>query len=1600
MKPSLQVDLKLQARVLSVSVVLLGLSVWLGWVFGLEILKSLLPGLPSMKPNTAISLTLCGGSLGLACNKSSNLSIRLASFVLTGIAMLMAAATLAEYVLNWNFALNSLFIKSLPNAGIDTHLNRTSITSAVMFLLIGAALYLMTAGRHYALIQALALTTGILAILAFGGYLFGHFDFPFLMASSGMAAHTAFGFFGLAAGILLATAQNGWLPKLLPHIRTISITVSVCILFISIVAMMHSTNQNRKTVDAVVQKYSLLSLIKDITSEALEYQSIHRSYLLTGNSSLLPRGGEVADTIFANLDALKHFTVGNPGQRVNLSQLTGQFESLFTLTGKLILLRQNQGTQTAAEILDNSEIERLYQNIIGTLTGIEVPEHNLLQEQLKSAELKDSISKIVMSTVLALSSGVLLLTFNILNNEIKQRKQSERLEKSRSKVLELLACGAAFPSVLEAIVLGVEDENPEMHCSILLLDETGKRLLHGAAPSLPAFYIQAIDGVEIGYGVGSCGTAASTGQRVVVSDIQSHPFWTNFKDLAQQADLASCWSEPIFSSQGQVLGTFAIYHPDIHYPSQAHLALIEQTAKLASIAIEKHHIDLALKASETRYRNLFEANPLPMWVFDVETLNFLAVDDAAIEHYGYSREEFLSMKITDIRPTADRERLQQIIRTVGTHAQKVGSWTHLTKDGREIKMEITAQRLLFEGRQAVITLANDVTERLQIEQQLRKLSMAVEQSPESIVITDLEATIEYVNDAFTRISGYSRQESIGKNIGLIQSGLTSPDIYEQLWTTLREGRIWQGEFINKHKDGTLYNEYSIIVPIKDKQGMISHYVAIQEDVTEKMKINAELAQHRHHLEGLVLQRTSELQEAKAAAEAANIAKSVFLSNMSHEIRSPMNAVLGFCYLLEHQSLPEESLDLVHKIHSSGKTLLAIINDILDFSKIEAGRLDIENQPFQLNDILENLANLMSANAGSKNLELAIIPPLGVNYLIGDELRLQQILVNLLINAIKFTEAGEVELNINIETENENRIDLRFSVKDTGIGISQEQQQSIFDAFSQADSSISRRFGGTGLGLAICQQLVSLMGGRLNITSKLGAGSEFWFTLPLQRYTQALEKPVELHHLEVLVVDDCETVRNALQRLVTSFGWKADMVNSGENAVLQALAKRPEPYDVILLDWKMPGLDGIATAQALKQALAEQSPPAKKLPIILMVTAFSQDELKTQPGIEYIDGMVNKPVTPSSLLDALHRALQRDKTELAAQPAEANKQPHCRLTDVRILVVDDSEMNREVARRILAREGAVISEARDGQEALDWLLEHNGMVDVVLMDVQMPRLDGYAATRMIRQQQNFSSLPVLALTAGAFKNLQDAALDAGMDDFISKPFNADLLIQKIQYWSHQQDKFNATQSRIKKQSIIAITDMPELTGINLTRGLELWGELDDYRHYLARFVSQYRHAGAEIIQSANAGDTDAVAALAHKLQGSAASLALDKIYLNSQHVEKALANPTLLVGAAEALQQAIDEVAGSVSDWLAITAESSEIAPDHRSNQNNKNVVKALLENLLKVLDEDTPANAKPLISKLETLLDTQVLEEIKASILNFDFRKAEDLTRKLIDSLL
>ncbi|MBI5899090.1 MAG: PAS domain S-box protein [Rhodocyclales bacterium] len=669
---------------------------------------------------------------------------------------------------------------------------------------------------------------------------------------------------------------------------------------------------------------------------------------------------------------------------------------------------------------------------------------------------------------------------------------------------------------------------------------------------------------------------------------------------------------------------------------RAALSLMED-AVAARLNLEA--ANLALREGEASYREMFGANPHPMWVFDLETLDFLAVNDAAVAKYGWSHQEFLALNLRDIR---DPDQVPPMIESIASAAENAtadaaerGIWRHRTRNGRELLVEITAHGIQYGGRRAMVVLAHDVTQRLRSEEQLRKLSLAVEQSPDCVVITDVDARIEYVNAAFVRVTGYSREQVMGQNPRILHSGGTPRATYESMWRTLMAGESWKGEFHNRRADGSDYIEFAIITPIRQTDGRITHYVAIKEDVTEKKRIAAELDAHRHHLEELVASRTAELDEARRRADSANQAKSTFLANMSHEIRTPMNAIIGLTHLLQQSPLNDAQRERLSKIDGAAYHLLAIINDVLDLSKIEAGRMQLEDTEFQLDELMEQVRTLIAADAEAKGLSLRIEFGATPRCLRGDPTRLRQGLLNFAGNALKFTERGGIVLRAIAEARENDGVLLRLEVEDTGIGIADDTMATLFAAFEQGDRSTTRKYGGTGLGLAITRRLARMMGGDAGGESRPGVGSRFWLTARLRHgsgqpprapaappSSGPVAEPVDsCAGRQILLAEDNPINREVATELLHAIGLRVDVAENGRQA-LERIAGAT--YDLVLMDMQMPVLDGVEATRAIRAR-----PDGGTIPIIAM-TANAFDDDRRRCFEAGMNDFIAKPVDPAQL----------------------------------------------------------------------------------------------------------------------------------------------------------------------------------------------------------------------------------------------------------------------------------------------------------------------------------------------------------------------------------
>lgn len=699
----------------------------------------------------------------------------------------------------------------------------------------------------------------------------------------------------------------------------------------------------------------------------------------------------------------------------------------------------------------------------------------------------------------------------------------------------------------------------------------------------------------------------------------------------------------------------------------------------------------------------------------------------------------------------------------------VGEWTYLAADGSRIPVLLTVSVLRRDDGQLLgyLGIAVDLTLRKAREAALtfseNKLRGLFELSPLGIVLIGADGVFVESNPAFQELVGYSEEDLRSLN----HSTLTSPDYGRQEHGIMAalQGRGSYGPY-EKHyirKDGSRVpvRLNGMVLTIDDKR----YLWAIVEDITTQR--GAETA----------------MISAVADAEAASRAKSDFLANMSHEIRTPMHAILGMLKLLQRTALDARQRDYAGKTEQAATTLLEILNDILDFSKIEAGHQMLESQEFELDPLMRNLATILSANVGDKDMEIVYdLDPTIPARLMGDSLRLQQVLINLAGNAVKFTQYGEVVVSARVESRDAQHVTLRFEIRDTGIGIAQDKLETIFEGFTQAEASTTRRFGGTGLGLAISRKLVRLMGGELGVESERGIGSRFHFSVDFEVVTGAhghadaapLPRP---ESQKALVVDDNESARESMREMLHSLGWQVDVADSGRKGLdaIEAARATGQTYGVVFLDWRMPGMDGWETSQQIRAGRDGASEP-----LIVMVTAHGRELLSERSAEETaaLDGFLMKPVTVSMLLDAVAgvQASSTGATTVSVLPDSR------RLDGMRILIVEDNPANQQVADELLSAEGAEVSIASGGTIALQLLAGEPTRYDAVLMDIQMPDMDGYTATRRIRAMHGFDRLPVIAMTANVQPSDREASFAAGMDDHVGKPFDLDDLVARLRHWT--------------------------------------------------------------------------------------------------------------------------------------------------------------------------------------------------------------------------
>jgi len=853
---------------------------------------------------------------------------------------------------------------------------------------------------------------------------------------------------------------------------------------------------------------------------------------------------------------------------------------------------------------------------------------------------------------------------------------------------------------------------------------------------------------------------------------------------------------------------------------------------------ERKHFERRLSRNEKALKEAQAIAHLGSWTLDILS-DKLTWSDEVYRIFGVTKDQPLKLGdfLARIHPD-DRDRVQ-----ADWHAALQGSpynSEHRITVDQQVRWvrERAHIRIDDEGRAAfAVGTVQDVTERHEAEEQLRKLSLAIEQTPHSIVITNTAAKIEYVNEAFVRNTGYSRSEAIGSNPSVLHSGMTPGESYNELWQTLGRGEVWHGEFMNRRKDGSIYEEFAIISPVRQPDGKVTHYLAIKEDITEKKRIQSELNSYRQHLEQLVAERTEELNHAKDEAESASRAKTAFLANMSHEIRTPMNAIIGLTHLAQRSTSDPEQNKRLGKVADAAHHLMSIINDVLDISKIEANKLKLENTDFSLAQLCTAACELVTQRADAKRLPVTcIIDPALPPVLCGDPLRIQQILLNFLSNAIKFTERGKIDIRVQALQKSGDGILIRCAVSDTGIGIASDAQRKLFVPFEQGDASTTRRYGGTGLGLAISRRLAEAMHGEIGVDSKLGQGSTFWFTARLS-------------------------------------------VGAGE---------QDAGYD---------------------------------------------------------------------------------------QPASTTHQ-----LGAHILLAEDNAINAEVASDLLRGAGLKVDLAKDGAEALS--LARRQHYDLILMDMQMPVMDGLEATRQIRTLPGWGKIPILAMTANAFDEDKDTCLAAGMNDHVAKPVAPDVLFAALARWLPTQTSIQIPSTTPQNTSSL----LAHIGGLDSNFGLRaVRGRLDSYLRLLGKFSENHLDDFSRIRENLASGNLDEARRLAHSLKGVSATLGAVDIQQTAMALELAIKerHPT------EAIEPLIEQ---SEKAYLSLHQQLAALKINEQASANvgDASATAALVEHVRRELQQGEISVQELVRQQAKTL--QQVLgsayPEFEGLVSSFDFEDA------------
>ncbi|WP_051261919.1 PAS-domain containing protein [Desulfovibrio inopinatus] len=891
---------------------------------------------------------------------------------------------------------------------------------------------------------------------------------------------------------------------------------------------------------------------------------------------------------------------------------------------------------------------------------------------------------------------------------------------------------------------------------------------------------------------------------------------------------------------------------------------------------ERKEADDALRESNAQYMSL--VSQLTSVVYrradDIGwTMEFISAGVETLT--GYPASAFTTSskrRFIDIIHIQDRLTVEDAIHEAVSLRRPYLIEYRIIRENGEVRWVVEKGQATYDNEDKLQFLSGvitDMTDRIKADQELRRswslLQDAIDSIDAGLIMFDATMRVVVLNRKYKDL--YPEADDI------LKPGVPYENILRVLY---RKGRYEQTEEAEEQfiafrlaamKDISGYERQlpsGIWVSVSRHPTREGGVVALHHDISELKAIQ------------------QDIKSAKEAAESANQAKSEFLARMSHEIRTPMNAIIGMARLALRTQLTPKQYDYIAKIKTSGNALLTIINDILDFSKIEAGKMTIERVPFELDDVLINLSNIISLSAADKGLEIVFdVDPQIPTSLVGDPLRLGQILINLASNAVKFTHQGEIVVSVSMKQKDEDSVLLRFAVRDTGIGLSDDQQSRLFQSFSQADESTTRKYGGSGLGLAICKRLVDLMGGTIGVESQFGQGSTFFFTAAFSRTTQQQqmpEVPRDLRSLHILVVEENVTTQEVLQKYLTSFGFLVTSVDSVSqmHEALSLATEQQHPVDIVFMAWGVDGFDDVDIS-APTDLPGKQDHPA----YIGLASAKDREHM-----LEYIEKhnahhliTLTKPVSQSDLFDAIMEVFGRsERRSIRGLAGLAQKEVDVTsIRDSKLLLVEDNPINQQVALEILHNAGFDVDIADNGRRAIEAI--QNNTYEAVLMDVQMPELDGFDATRAIRREEGKEQLPIIAMTAHAMAEDRNKCLEAGMNDYVTKPIDPDELFSALLRWIPAR----TPQHAIIPEKPAVSSSMPVLDGIDVNDAMRrLSGNADLFQRLLVDFVSQFHDAPSKLQEMLDTQDTASLARFAHTLKGVAGNI-------GAKHLQDAATN---------------------------------------------------------------------------------------------------------------